>query len=241
MPGERPSRWAALPRPGRGRRRPGGDPGPGRGGWRRWWGSARGAPGATSVGGGAGVAMTGQPTGGQVCSPSPCTRARVTAWRPTLTWLPSRCPVPGCPRLVAWREEVGREKRAAFRDEEYWARPVPGFGDPDAVGRRGPGSGRPRGQPHRAHVHRRPFRRLPLRRRCGAPGSPTSPPATTADDGLVLTGAWITSPVRCAPPANKPTPGGARHVPTLPRARARAAHRGPGFLVPSARSATRSD
>ena len=37
-----------------------------------------------------------------------------------------------CPRLVAWREQVGREKRAAYRDDDYWARPVPGFGDPDA-------------------------------------------------------------------------------------------------------------
>ena len=70
-----------------------------------------------------------------------------------------------CPRLVAWREEVAATKRAAFRDETYWGRPVPGFGAVDArlliVGPRPRG---PRRQPHRAHVHRRPQRRRPLRR-----------------------------------------------------------------------------
>ena len=74
-----------------------------------------------------------------------------------------------CPRLVAWREQVAREKRAAFRDEEYWGRPVPGFGDPDAADRPGrPGPGGPRREPDRADVHRGPLGRLPLRR--AAPG-----------------------------------------------------------------------
>ncbi len=69
-----------------------------------------------------------------------------------------------CPRLVAWREQVARERRAAFADEEYWGRPLPGFGDP-ARARAAAGSraGGARRQPHRAHVHRRPLRRLPVR------------------------------------------------------------------------------
>jgi uracil-DNA glycosylase len=66
-----------------------------------------------------------------------------------------------CPRLVAWREEVAREKRASFRDETYWGRPVPGFGDPEAdvvvlgLAPRGPW-----GQPDGPLLHRRPLRRL---------------------------------------------------------------------------------
>ena len=68
-----------------------------------------------------------------------------------------------CPRLVDWREEIGREKRAAYRDEDYWAKAVPGFGDPGgAPARRRPRPGRARCQPHRADVHRRPVRRLAL-------------------------------------------------------------------------------
>ena len=70
-----------------------------------------------------------------------------------------------CPRLVRWREEVARTGRASYAGQVYWGRGVPGFGDPAAAldpGR--PGSGGPRGQPHRAHVHRRPLGRLALRR-----------------------------------------------------------------------------
>lgn len=111
-----------------------------------------------------------------------------------------------CPRLVAWREQAAIEKVARFRDETYWGRPLPGFGDPEArillVG-----------LAPAAHGGNRTGRVFTgdasgdfLWAALHATGFADRPSSRRADDGLTLTDARVAAVVRCAPPANKPTP-----------------------------------
>jgi uracil-DNA glycosylase len=111
-----------------------------------------------------------------------------------------------CPRLVEYRERIAREKRRAYRDHEYWGKPVPGFGDPNArvlIMGLAPGA-------HGSNRTGRPFTgdasgkfMYPVLYETGFANQPN---ATDRNDGLKLKDVYITAAVRCAPPDNKPTP-----------------------------------
>jgi uracil-DNA glycosylase family 4 len=111
-----------------------------------------------------------------------------------------------CPRLVTYREQVARQKRRAYRDHDYWGKPVPGFGDPNArvlIMGLAPGA-------HGSNRTGRPFTgdasgnfMYPVLHQTGFANQPN---ATDRNDGLLLRDLYITAAARCAPPENKPLP-----------------------------------
>ena len=131
-------------------------------------------------------------------------KGRVPRWLTVLNREVVACTL--CPRLVAYRQQVAREKRRAYRNWDYWGKPVPGFGDPAArvlIMGLAPGA-------HGSNRTGRPFTgdasgnfMYPVLYETGFASQPT---ATDRNDGLVLKDLYITAAVRCAPPENKPLP-----------------------------------